>query len=1120
MTTIEERYQKLTQREHVLLKSGMYIGQTKKQCEELWCVDSNGEQMEKKMVEYSPGFLKIVDEIISNAIDQSTRQLTVPVTQIKINYNISTGEISVWNNGDGIPIELHTTHGMYVPELIFGQLLSGSNYSESDSRTTIGTFGIGSKACSIFSKKFTVETVDTNTKKKYIQEFSENMTKKTKPKITSCSGKGYTKITFIPDYQRFEMTGLESDTVSLIRKRALDCIPCTSNTVSVYLNDTKLVGKGLMDYIKLYPLQNGVIYEQFEKNGLIWEYAVSHYPCYAQCSFVNGSATTGGGKHVDYILAQIISKLKNLLETKKKLKDVKTSAIKERLFIFVRATVINPTFNSQTKEILTTPSKDFGIQFIVSDKFIEKIYKSPIVEEIVELVKLKERSDLAKQTDGVKRTNLYGIPNLQDAIYAGGNKSQQCTLILTEGLSAMTFALWGASIIGNQNFGVFSLKGKPLNVRDATTTQLLNNEELNNIKQILGLKQNFEYLDTKSLRYGKVMILTDADNDGFHIKSLFVNWIHATYPSLAKLDFIQTLRTPILKATKGKHTLEFFTEQDYHIWKNSTLNSNGYHIKYFKGLGTSKKEDAQDTFKKMNSLKIEYYHKNLNCDKAILLAFDKDSNHIKTKNETRVSCTDQRKEWLKHYNKDSFIQVDENRVSYQDLINKELIHFSVYDNMRSIPSICDGLKPSQRKILYYMIKNNINKDIKVAQLSGYISATMGYHHGEVSLQGAIIKMAQNFVGSGNNINLLVPEGNFGSRLNSNDAASPRYIFTRLSHITNAIFNPLDLPIYDYLQDDSLEIEPEFLLPIIPMILVNGCSGIGTGFSTTIPNYNPKDLIHYLLNKLKGVKNESDLFPYFNNFNGTIERKDPVTFITKGTWKKLNETVVEITELPVGTWVIPYKDYLETFIENTKVSIKRKFVLKDVKNMTSDENSAIRILIEFKHAKDLQVLIETDTLEKELKLTSSFSTNNMHLFNPKLILTKYSSVDEILDEFFTIRLSGYIKRREYLLKKLKRELTILENKKRFITEYISGILDINKKSKDYTINLLATTGYYNDPDHSFDYLTNIPIISFTSERILELEKQLITKHKEYTYYLESDQYKLWSVDLNNLIKLYF
>jgi DNA topoisomerase-2 len=367
--SIEETYKKLDQRQHVLERPGMYIGDTKKNTEELWVFDTDQNKMIKKFVEYSPGFIKIFDEILTNATDHTVRDSTV--TSIKVDYDTTTGEITVWNNGKGIPIVEHKEHKMYVPELIFGYLLSGSNYDDSQQRIGAGTFGVGGKASNIYSKKFIVETIDADEKKKFVQEYSNNMLDRTKAKITNNSGKSYTKISFIPDYSRFEMEGLDKDACMIINKRVYDCIACTNNNVQIYLNGEKLKGKNLVDYTKFFFEDSKIISESFVQKvkGLefIWEYAVVPSEKYEQISFVNGNATTQGGKHVDYILYQIINKLKELLETKKKLKDVKPSFIKDRMFFFLRATIVNPMFNSQTKETLTTQSKDFGCKIDVTD---------------------------------------------------------------------------------------------------------------------------------------------------------------------------------------------------------------------------------------------------------------------------------------------------------------------------------------------------------------------------------------------------------------------------------------------------------------------------------------------------------------------------------------------------------------------------------------------------------------------------------------------------------------------------------------------------------------------------------------------------------------------------------
>lgn len=1143
--TIEETYQKLTQREHVLHRPGMYIGETKPTNAEVWVFNTEKEKMEKRTVEYSPGFLKIFDEVLTNATDHATRDSTV--SSIKVDIDKESGVISVYNNGTGVPIIEHKEHKMYVPELIFGHLLAGSNYDDNDQRTGSGTNGIGIKCSNIFSKEFTIETVDSERTLKFVQKFHDNMERRDKPKVTKNSGKSYTKVTFLPDYTKFGMKTLDDDSISLIIKRVYDCIACTNQKVSVYLNGKQLKGKGLQDYVKYFFDENGthkVFYENATQgeSGLIWEYAIVPWNQFEHVSFVNGNSTYQGGKHVDNVMYQITNKLQTLLTSKKKVNDVKPAMIREKMFLFLKATVINPQFNSQTKDYLTTQVKDFGCKVEVSDKLIDKVWKSSIVDDIVMLCKAKESMELSRQTDGKKKNRVF-VPKLEDALWAGTAKSDLCTLILTEGDSAKTFAMWGRSVVGVERFAIFPLKGKVLNVRDATVQQLINNEEINNLKQIIGLKQGKEYLTTSELRYGKVMLLTDSDVDGSHIKALLVNFFHAQWPSLIKLEFLQTLRTPIIKAIKGNKVLEFFTEQDYDKWKK-TVNTNSYHIRYFKGLGTSKKEDAKETFKNMKTLKVDYFYKDNKCDEAILLAFEKDKNISKrTKtakdsdrseltdvveqtNDTKKSCTDKRKAWLSQYDKTLYIAASEKRVSYQDLIHKELIHFSIYDNTRSIPNVCDGLKPSQRKILYYMLNKNITKSIKVAQLSGYVSAETGYHHGEASLQQAIVCMAQNFIGT-NNINLLYPDGNFGSRLmGSKDAASPRYIYTHLSPITSHIFNPSDTPLLNKQYDDGQCIEPEWYVPVLPTVLVNGCEGIGTGYSTYIPPHNPQDII---ANILRVMNNEQPLpmKPFFKGFKGEVIANGEGSYVTKGRWEKMADGILRVTELPIGMWVTQYKEFLESLIEETckKAQCKQtsnKVVLKDVKNKTSDENDGICFDICFKDASVLDKLIENGGIEKELKLVKSFNTNNMYLFDDTFNPSKYKTTNDILLDFYDIRIDFYGKRKEYLIKMYERELSILQAKVRFINEYISNELDINRKAKDYVITLLEERGY---PKHSedadkksYDYLTRLPVISLTKERIEELEKQTSEKQKQLDSLRRKSDVQLWREDLESITKL--
>lgn len=1108
----EENYENLPEHDRILKRPGTYIGSILSNEEKHFLINEKNE-VEYKIINYNSGLIKIFDEVLVNAIDHSVKNDTV--TEISVEINKKEGFISITNNGPGIPIKKQKNalgNEVYIPEMISSNLGSGSNYDDTKERIVGGLNGLGLKAVNIFSKKFIIETVDSNRKLYYKQEICNNMYNISEPEIKKCDKKSFTKITFYPDLQRFKLKSLSDDIIGVMKKRTYDIKACVNKKVKVLYNNNNIHIKDFIDYTKLYKQGKPDAYERIEFKNYIWEIAVYRNDSYQQVSFVNGVYTSKGGKHVEYIIKQITKKLLDLLLSKKKLENVKAKYIQDHLFLFIRATINQPEFSSQSKEEMTTsPSKFFtGKEKIeISDDFINKLYKCGIIQDIIELTNFKNQKEISKTTDGVKKVKLHGIINLDDANWAGTKKSNECSLILTEGLSAATFAKWGRGVISPERYGVFPLKGKLLNVRNATVTQLLNNTELNNIKQILGLKENEIYKDTSKLRYGKVILLTDQDQDGSHIKSLIVNFFHAKWPSLLELNYIQTIRTPIVKATKGKQILEFFNEQDF-----EKANLNGYTIKYFKGLGTSKKEEAIDIFKRKKDLEIQYYRKDQLCDTSILLAFDKDKNAGKSNNSSNgtaiLKCSDQRKEWLRDYNRNDYINVKEGKVSYQDLINKELKHFSIYDNQRSIPSLCDGLKPSTRKILYYALKKNITKDIKVAQLSGYISAEMAYHHGEVSLQEAIIGMAQNYTGS-NNINLLYPSGNFGSLFVKGDAASPRYIFTRLSEITKKIYHIDDLPILDYLQDDGDQIEPMYFLPIIPMILVNGAEGIGTGFSTNIPMYNPSDIITNIKRILENEK-PYKLIPWFNKFNGTIEKETETKYIAKGKYTRISDTKIIITQLPIGTYITNYYQFLESLLEINKES-KRKVTIKNCENYTKDENDQVKFEVEFRTKKELDEICD---LEKEFKLTKNINTTNMHLFNKDLILTKYTNPNEILVEFYHTRLEFYKKRRDYIIKKLQRELDIISAKTRFIKEYTDDILDINKKPKKYITDLLEKRNYpIFEPDNNYDYLITMQISSISLEKIQELEKQKNKKQQELDYYKNSTEKELWLKDLEEL-----
>ena len=1128
---MEQKYKKMSQVEHILELPDTYIGSTQ-MSETLvytYCKDTN--MMVKKNINIVPGLFKIYDEILVNANDQYVRLKNLKTAQYKvttIKVNISEDEISVMNDGDGIDIQLHKEHNVYIPELIFGHLLTSTNYDKDEEKVTGGKNGYGAKLTNIYSTEFTVETIDSYQKKKYIQTWSNNMDTKTKPKITKCStGKPYTRITFRPDLKRFGMKKLDDDIISLMTKRVYDMTACTDSSVSVYLNDKRIDCKEFEKYVNYYIGNKTEKQRVYERVNDRWEVAVSlsEDDKLEHVSFVNGIYTFKGGKHVDNVSNHIAKKLQHYASTKgikRKKCDVKINHIKDNMWIFVKSVIVNPSFDSQTKECLTTVATKFGSKCEVSDKFIEQLAKIGIIEKAMKLGEFKDNSNVSK-TDGKKKSTIR-VPKLDDANWAGTSKSNQCTLILTEGDSAKAFAIAGLSVIGRDKYGVFPLRGKMLNVRDCTLKKAAENTEINNIKKILGLQQfnngtnkKKEYTDTKELRYGSIMILTDQDVDGSHIKGLFINFINTYWPTLTEIPgFIISLATPIVKAKKGKEIKTFYSVTKFEEWEKK-VNVKQWDIKYYKGLGTSTSKEAKECFEGVENKKIIYKWNNESCEDKINLAFSK-------------SRADDRKEWLKMYNKDNIIEQTEKKVEYSTFIDKDLIHFSNYDNQRSLPCICDGLKPSQRKIMFSVFKKNLKKGIKVAQLTGYVSEQSCYHHGETSLNEAIISMAQDFVGS-NNINLLYPDGQFGTRLQGGkDSGAPRYIWTYMSKITNVLYNPNDLPLLKYNIEEGQMIEPEWYLPILPMVLINGCEGIGTGFSTKIPQFNPLDIVKNIRLMIEN-KGLSEMKPWFRGFDGKIDYSDvnqygQYKYYSCGKYKKINDTKLEITELPIGSWTDDYKEFLDkmVFDKGAEDKIRKKQCI--ISYTTDCTESKVKFTIKFDKDTLSSLLKNKEKFETKFGLrdTRNTSMTNMNLYNSSGRITKYDTINEILNEYYILRLSFYTKRREYMLNKIKGELDIYESKIRFIEEFIAGTMKLINEDDDIINTYLDKNNYptFSSGDKSeanYDYLINMPIRSLTKRKIEELRKLHEKRTAEYNSLFKKTDKQLWLDDLDQFEKVY-
>jgi DNA topoisomerase-2 len=1126
---ISNTYKKKNEKEHILDTPDTYIGSIEKVEEPLYIYNEETARITMSNIEYIPGLYKLFDEVIINARDHIVRIITQQnasasasaniknVSYINVNIDEKTGLIVVENDGNGIDIVQHDEHKVWIPELIFAHLRTSTNYNKEEKRIVGGKNGFGVKLVFIWSTWGKIETADHTRGLLYTQTFERNLDTIGEPVITKLKGgKPFTRISFIPDYARLGLIAgsggniLSRNIIALLRKRVYDIAGVSDHSVkkvTIRYNDVPISVKNFTQYIEHYIGSEKKVYEQC---GDRWEYCVSMCASgeFSQVSFVNGICTYKGGKHVDYLIGQITRKLAEYIEIKKKVK-VTAGSIKEQLILFLRCDIENPVFSSQTKDYLDLPSAKFGSLPTVTDAFIEKVAKLGVMATACALTQVKEEKN-AKKTDGSKTRIIRGIENLTDANNAGTSRSKECTLLLCEGLSAKAGVISALSSKDRDIIGIYPLKGKVLNVRGESVGKITANKEITELKRILALENGKDYKDVSQLRYGKLMILTDADNDGSHIKGLIVNLFSSLWPSLLKIEgFISFMNTPILRATpkskreKNKEPLFFYNVGEYNTWLNGGARIEQYQLKYFKGLGTSTAVEFKKYFE--DNKYVDFVHTGARSDECIDKVFNK-------------KRPDDRKDWLEKYDKDAFLNTSNTKATFEEFIDNELIHFSNYDCLRSIPCIIDGLKISQRKILYVAFKNNIKDEIKVAQLAAKVSEQSHYNHGEASLVGAIVGMAQDYVGS-NNINVLQPLGQFGTRLqNGQDHASERYIFTALSGITRKLFKELDEPVLDYLNEDGYSIEPQFYMPILPFILINSCRGIGTGFSTSILPMNPLDIVHYIRSKLVGDVNPiEEFFPYFEGYRGTITKLSRNRYLVKGVYTVEGDTV-KITELPIEVATETYKQMLDDMAQPSTDKNDKKVapIIKDFVDMSTDK--IVNITVQFAKGEVDKLSASVDTsgingLEKLLKLTTTISNTNMYLFKEDLKLHKYESVEEIINYFMEVRLKYYGIRKNYMIDDLNRQLMRLTNKARFITMCLEGTIDLRRKTND-AIDELMEEFQFDTIDDSYDYLIKIPMNSVSRENAERILKEEMDKREELRVLIGTSLEKIWIGELDD------
>jgi len=1197
--------------QHALKRPDTYIGSAKTTTSTVWIFDDETGTAVQKRIRFNPGLFNIVREILSNAIDNvwRSKENDTPLKKIEISVNTKSGEISVWNDGYCIPVHQEEyeyteprtgkvlTEELYPAEVFFGDMFAGTNYDDEETRKTSGRNGMGAKATNVFSSSFTVECANPEDKSKFIQVYTKNGTTRSEPEVSSFRNKyGYTLITFTPDYKYFqfpdpENPGITEEFVALLKLYAYEVAMITGSLVKFTLNGR---GEPVSENIRVNNLEKFVrmFYPDTAANKMTSLEAPNGDECVmvegdepeieetedlTQISFVNGIRTKSGGIHVEAWRDTVIPALVRAFNARKPKRGEKTQlktsakAVYPYLHIFVRVEVDRPRFASQTKDELTevfdSSSKSVPYKLYNARKKTEKEAWAKTLDLAVKrmlkwnFVFLLEEKLLAKldramaRKEGTSKKRVSMGSKADDANKAGTKESMKCTLHITEGLSAKAFVVRGIGSVthGRDFHGAFAIKGKFLNVQNASVREINNNEEVQLLKQMLGLRHGVDYSDNanfKTLRYGKVSIVADADDDGIHIRGLLLNYFFTEFPGLIERGFVTSFSTAVAAAMYGKGKAAkkelFYSNPEFRRWYASpeALAIRGMDVKYYKGLGSINPKDAPGYFR--DPKMVEYFMEGDEKDYMDLGFNEKSSDWRKTwitRDMKKAAVPTNPDKIILDFEDDSSDEEEESveiepeiaeyiyegRLGLSSFVDQQLIIYHKMALRRALPGVWDGLKESQRKVLFAILLRKYRKTKDLEKVMGAVKEETGYHHGGKSLQDTATKMGQGYVGS-NNIPLLQNDGEFGTRIEGGkDAAAPRYIATMEEEITRVIFSAHDDALLERLVEDDEPVEFRFFMPILPMLLVNGAKGVASGFSTDIPNYNPMDIVEWIETWLDEDGNTSDLpelIPWYRGYNGDIELIRTKAGKAVG-WKSKGILEVgsgkgekgwwHIRELPIGTWTKPFEEWLE-YLETGTAPKGKKWKKKDVRGLSDIKNYSTVNTVHFmiKPTKDFKPDMDTPGNLKVMQKTRSLK--NMVAIDENDYPHRFASPEDVLRFFCPRRLKYYQLRKDHLLDVMNRELMMASNRYRFVKGVVDKKLDLHQKKNALEVTLAGKPWKFDrivsgkSTEASYEYLLSMQMRSMTVEKLAELKKEVDRLENEIAVLTAKTDQVLWREDL--------
>lgn len=1179
-TNRTDRYKRLTQDQQILHRPDTTIGAVTPVETNDRVFDATTNKFVTKTMVISDAVINIFLEVLHNSADNKERSEAKGVPFSGIVVAMDNERVNIRNDGEAIPVVVHPQWKAWIPATLFGDYNTSSNYDDDEDRKTLGRNGFGVKLVNTFSTEFYIDIVDPKTGLRYQQMWKNNKTETTEPSITKIDTQtSMVSVTWKLDFKRFGLTTYTQDYLQMFERHCVD-VAYSMKTVVTFNNRTydfrRPNNPSPGQQLNLSEEQNKKYLSHFvpddgDSNTLMihgdnYELIFVDMPNNARTvSFVNGKCMQGGA-HItcayDVIKKTIIPMINDKYNGTSKSSDgnkkrftVNVTNLKRHLGIFINARLTNPTFKSQYKVHLVSPK----IHISITEQQFKKLLRWNFVKALKDDLIGKTMSVL-KAGEIKGRRARVSVKNAEDANLAGTKQSLQCSLILTEGDSAKGYAVKWISCFskneGRNYYGIFPLRGKPLNVRNSDAKRVVENKELLAVKKLLGIKQDFDYSTQEqlnTLRYGSVLMMVDSDVDGKHILGLVLNMFHALWPGLLYRGYIRYLKTPILRVTMGRTLLNFYTEDEYEAWRESQ-GKKRMTVRYYKGLGSSSTKEIKSDFReaKCAEMSSRDFQK---VTESINLAF--------SAKETKM-----RKVWLTKGLQGETIDSSEScviqprRIGHmiledlpiQRFIFDEMIEFSKADNRRSIPAFADGLKVSQRKALWASFKA-ATKLISLTTLVGSIQQATKYHHGETSMQGTVIGMAQSYIWK-NNLPYFAEEGNYGTRnQNGKDHAAARYIYTRLRNWVRHVFLPEDDQLLEHLVDENTTIEPKRLLPIIPMWLINGAQGIGTGFSTNILKHSPSQVIDVLIwmcqNDVKSLLSNINLKPWYRGFNGIIdvqgvqkiaeavelaepERQDDVSYFKDSEDVKMEDVKMEeakeptaepseptkatkyskvifngifqcdtnstfnirVTELPLDVSTLSYNEFLK--------SLEEKGLIKRFSNNSNDTSVDFTIT-------DVRSTQETQgmSIQKVFKLSCGKTTSNMVLLNDDDIPIKGSSTTSLLLEFYNYRLPWYHKRKEMMIDAMNSEIEHLSLEAKLIKLVVEGKIVVFKRPQD---EIRRNLDIHLIPYSIFEKLK---ITRFTKEEIDKILGKIEELRKQTEELKQKDPKQMW---IDDLVKL--